>query len=300
MDAVVAHGEVRLSVRDLGGSGTPVVLLHGAGNTLVDMLPLGGHLVADHRVVAMELRGHGHSSDGPWEWEDVLGDVRAVIEQMGLARPVLVGHSLGGMLATLYADRYDDVAAAVNLDGHPLRAAAGDDESARLRELVRSVGDRMIRELGQPRSEPEIAVARQGWLAGAIALGLDVGLAAEAFDRKLVGDAKSGFTTRPATVALLQLRDAVDALDLLACYRRASVPQLVYVATREGHDPILSDELRMLAAAHRERVIDQLRAISDASPTVVRLVTIDATHGLIYECPQLLAEQIHEFVKDIA
>lgn len=300
MDAVVAHAGVALSVRDLGGSGAPVLLLHGAGNTLADMVPLATHLAADHRVVAMDLRNHGHSGDGRWEWDEVLGDVHAVISQLELVRPVVVGHSLGGMLAALYADRYADVAAAVNLDGHPDGTAADTaPDVARLRELLRTYGDLTIRELSRPRTGQEIGVARDGWLAGARALGLDGAMAAEAFDRRLVGSDETGFTSRPVAARLSQLRDAVEGLDLLACYRRASVPQLVYIAMREATDPNLTEELRGLAAAYRQRLVEQLRHIS-TTVSHVRLVELDATHGLIYECPQLLADQIREFVKDVA
>lgn len=301
MDAVVARDGIELSVRDFGGAdvdGTvaSVLLLHGAGNTLVDMVPLANQLEADHRVVAMDLRNHGRSGDGPWDWDEVLADVRAVIEQRELTRPLIVGHSLGGMVATLYADRFGDVAGAVNLDGHPLGPPAETEgESARLRELLRSVGDQAIRELSQPRTQQEISAAREMWLAGALALGLDATSAAEAFDRRLVASDDGRFTSRPGPTPLTQLRDAMQELDLLVCYRRACVPLLVYVAVRDTPDPNLPDELHALNASHRQRMIEHLQKISAESPHV-RLIEIDATHGLIYECPQLIAEQIREFV----
>jgi pimeloyl-ACP methyl ester carboxylesterase len=300
MDAVVVRDGIDLSVRDFGGAGVPVLLLHGAGNTLVDMVPLANHLLADHRVVAMDMRNHGRSGDGPWEWDEVLADVRAVIEQLELSTPAVVGHSLGGMVATLYADRHGEVVGAVNLDGHPLAPPAGSDsESARLRELLRSFADRTIRELSQPRTQQEVSAAREMWLAGALALGLDAPVAAEAFDRRLVASGNGSFTSRPGPARLTQLRDAMQDLDLLACYRRTAVPQLVYVAVGDGPDPNLPDELQALNAAHRKSVIEGLRQINDGSPHV-RLVELEATHGLIYECPQLIADQIREFVEHTA
>jgi pimeloyl-ACP methyl ester carboxylesterase len=74
--------------------------------------------------VAVDLRGHGESPDGPWEWDAVLEDLEATTVQFGLTRPVVVGHSLGGILAGMWAVRQPDCPGVVSLDGH--RAAVTD------------------------------------------------------------------------------------------------------------------------------------------------------------------------------
>ena len=298
MDAAVTGAGVDLAVREFGGNGTPALMLHGAGNTLVDMAPLASYLVSDHRVVAIDLRNHGRSGDGPWGWDDVLADIRAAIDGLEMANPILIGHSLGGMLAAMYADRYGDIAAAINLDGHTIGPPPDDEiEAARwshLRELLRTLGDQTIREIDRPRTELEVAAGRDMWVAGARALGLEPTLATEAFDRKLAAHGDGTFTTRPALERLMQMRDALEELDLLACYRRASLPQLVYVAVREQQDPRLPEELHALNAAHRQRQIEALHEIAAHNPNL-RLIELDATHGLIYECPELIADQIRDF-----
>ncbi len=76
------------------------------------------------RCVAVDLRGHGKSPDGPWEWDEVLDDLEATTVQFGLGTPFVVGHSLGGILAGMWARRHPDCPGAVSLDGH--RSAATD------------------------------------------------------------------------------------------------------------------------------------------------------------------------------
>ncbi|MER8234823.1 alpha/beta hydrolase [Streptomyces sp. NPDC094049] len=102
----VSRDGVRLSVRDWGGSGTDVLLLHGlAGHS--GEWDATARLLRDsgHRVVALDQRGHGASERRP---EDVsraayVADAVAVIEELDLERPVLIGQSLGGSTALLTA-----------------------------------------------------------------------------------------------------------------------------------------------------------------------------------------------------
>ncbi|MFD2078053.1 alpha/beta fold hydrolase [Actinopolymorpha cephalotaxi] len=116
-DLVVGDGSVPIAVRDFGGDGRPLVLLHGAGGNLAHWTSFAPLLAPDFRVVAPDLRGHGHSANGPWTWTDVLTDVQAVVDHLGLANPVVVGHSLGGYVAARWGRTHPDCPAIVDLDG---------------------------------------------------------------------------------------------------------------------------------------------------------------------------------------
>jgi pimeloyl-ACP methyl ester carboxylesterase len=88
-----------------GGSGPPLVLLHGpCGNAThwADVLP---DLVRRYRVIVPDLPGHGASGTGavPLDRDRVLGWLDALIDHAGPGRPVLVGHTLGGAVAARYA-----------------------------------------------------------------------------------------------------------------------------------------------------------------------------------------------------
>ncbi|WP_434446090.1 alpha/beta fold hydrolase [Lentzea sp. E54] len=107
---------MKLAATDFGGEGRPFLLLHGLGGDRSVWAPLAPHL--DGRAVAVDLRGHGESPDGPWEWEAVLDDLDATTLHFGLGNPVVVGHSLGGVLASRWALRHPSCPAAVSLDGH--------------------------------------------------------------------------------------------------------------------------------------------------------------------------------------
>jgi pimeloyl-ACP methyl ester carboxylesterase len=74
---------------------------------------------ADYRVVALDLGGHGASGTDRDHWTiaGLAGDVQAVVEQLGLDRIILVGHSMGGPVSLEAASRMADrVRAVVSVD----------------------------------------------------------------------------------------------------------------------------------------------------------------------------------------
>ncbi|WP_433832778.1 alpha/beta fold hydrolase [Actinoplanes sp. CA-015351] len=89
-----------LAALDHGGAGRPVLLVHGTGHNAAAWDAVAAELVADHRVVAVDLRGHGHSSAASVNAEQYWRDLAVVVAGLGWERPLLVGHSTGGYAVT--------------------------------------------------------------------------------------------------------------------------------------------------------------------------------------------------------
>jgi pimeloyl-ACP methyl ester carboxylesterase len=84
---------------DLDGVGPALVLVHGFTDTSRSYSLLAPHL-AGRRLLIPDLRGHGLSAGADADGlADYAADLIALIEARGLHRPILVGHSLGGMAA---------------------------------------------------------------------------------------------------------------------------------------------------------------------------------------------------------
>ena len=94
----------RLSVRDSGGDGTPIVFLSG-GPGMPDYLEEIANLVPGRRVVTYDQRGTGDSAvtDGDYSAGAHVADLDQLREHLGAEHLHLFGHSWGGMLAQLYA-----------------------------------------------------------------------------------------------------------------------------------------------------------------------------------------------------
>jgi pimeloyl-ACP methyl ester carboxylesterase len=101
------------------GSGEPtLVLAAGVGGGALDWGELMPALAQHQRVCAFDRLGQDWSDPAPQprEFATAADELHAALESLGIAEPVLVGHSLGGALAQLYAARYP-VAGVVLVDG---------------------------------------------------------------------------------------------------------------------------------------------------------------------------------------
>jgi pimeloyl-ACP methyl ester carboxylesterase len=112
----IAPDGVRLSYLDWGGSGEPIVFLHGGALTAHtwDLVCIG--LRDTHRCIALDLRGHGDSgSSDDYRIQTATEDVTALIATLGVARCHLVGMSLGGTIAAHFAGAHPERAASLTL-----------------------------------------------------------------------------------------------------------------------------------------------------------------------------------------
>ncbi|HUJ57551.1 MAG TPA: alpha/beta hydrolase [Kofleriaceae bacterium] len=90
-----------------GGAKPPVVLLHGLTGSGATWTPLARALERDFDVIMPDARGHGGSSSPPHghRYDDHASDVAGLIRGLELSRPVVLGHSMGGLVAALVASR---------------------------------------------------------------------------------------------------------------------------------------------------------------------------------------------------
>jgi pimeloyl-ACP methyl ester carboxylesterase len=110
---------VELAVRDHGGEGPDVLLLHGGADNVETWSSLVPRL-RDFRVAAYDARGHGRSpTPAEVSVRQLVDDVFAVADHFAMERPLLVGHSMGGINALLAASGSDRFAGVVALDSVP-------------------------------------------------------------------------------------------------------------------------------------------------------------------------------------
>jgi pimeloyl-ACP methyl ester carboxylesterase len=121
----------------------PLILLHGWGDTGETFQFLVDCFSAERTCIAIDMRGFGRTQrpdDGYW-FPDYLADLEALLDQLVPAAPVdLVGHSMGGNIAMLYAGaRSNRVRRLVSLEGFGLASTSPDQAPARYAQWLDEV-----------------------------------------------------------------------------------------------------------------------------------------------------------------
>lgn len=137
-----------------GRGGGDVVLLHGMADVARSLEPLAEPLLDRYRVVLFDARGHGRSSHpGAYSVLHYVADLHMLLGELGIERPILVGHSLGGHTVANYAGLFPDRPRAVVLLeglGPPavIRAATAEARLAHTRSMIEALA-------ASPRHRPQ-------------------------------------------------------------------------------------------------------------------------------------------------
>jgi pimeloyl-ACP methyl ester carboxylesterase len=154
-DGVVLRGEQ-------AGDGPPIVLLHGLSATRRNVVQGSRHLIKrGYRLIAYDARGHGASSPArSYEYAELVDDLEAVLDHLGIERTALVGSSMGAATAMAFTLEHPErVAALVQITpaytGYARTGDVDGDSWERMAfELERGGIDAFV-DVAQPDSLPE-------------------------------------------------------------------------------------------------------------------------------------------------
>ena len=102
--------DVNLNYQRYGNiKGKTIVLLHGWGQNIDMMKPIGDRFTKDFDIVIFDLPGFGNSSE-PKEFfscYDYVELIHTALEELKVEKPIIIGHSFGGKLGLIYASKYE-------------------------------------------------------------------------------------------------------------------------------------------------------------------------------------------------
>ncbi len=159
-------GDATIHYLRTGGARPPLVLLHGLTGNGTCWSPLARSLEGEFDVVMPDARGHGKSS-APlhgYRYADHASDVVGLIQKLGLAAPILLGHSMGGMTAAVASSQIGDVISGLILADPTFlspqrqREVCDSDVAEQHRRLLRLNKDDLLAEARSrhPHRSPEI------------------------------------------------------------------------------------------------------------------------------------------------
>ncbi|MEV2216151.1 alpha/beta fold hydrolase [Streptomyces sp. NPDC050997] len=281
-----------LHVHDYGGDGPQLVLLHGYGRSLADWDASAALLAAGHRVLAVDLPGHGRSPGvSPWTIPAAVRHIADTLDAHGVPEAVVVGHSLGGLVAVEYARANPDHArarAAVNLDGFWWgREYPGAERVSEW--LLASAGS---------IAPPEYVEKMVG---NSVRLGIPADRA-EAATRAAARELPDGrWQTLPGRAETLEILDELHRLGAPGVTTWLDGVDRPLLLVQAGRRPSPAPGMEWFAdfsARFAQGVSDELAALSRTRPTI-SVDRIDATHPMNLETPEAVATLVAGFVRGL-
>lgn len=228
----VVHG-YRRAFR-MAGSGPPVVLVHGIGDSSATWAPVIQAMARRHLVIAPDLLGHG-SSDKPradYSVAAYANGIRDLLGVLGVERATLVGHSLGGGVAMQFAYQFPERTERLVLVGS---GGAGPDVSRVLRMMTLPGAASLLHLLRLPTARLQVGVASR------VLRLLGTGLGQDAPDLLRMVDALPDATARAAFIRTLRAvvdwrGQVVTMLD--RCYLTSGMPTMLVWGSRDAIVPV--------------------------------------------------------------
>ena len=87
------------------GEGKDVLLLHGWGQNIQMMRPIGDNLCSNHRITIIDFPGFGESDEPstPWTIDDYSLLIENLVRELNIRKPIVMGHSFGGRVAIRFS-----------------------------------------------------------------------------------------------------------------------------------------------------------------------------------------------------
>lgn len=140
----IATNGIHLHYTRTGGDKPPIVLAHGFSDDGLCWTPVAEKLEADYDVIMVDARGHGRS-DAPEQGYtpiDMAADLAGVITGLGLKKPAVLGHSMGGSTTMALAGLYPGLPGAILIEDSGARNYMAGD-SAEVQERRRQWRERL-------------------------------------------------------------------------------------------------------------------------------------------------------------
>ncbi len=135
--AKVGVNGAHLACYEAGKGDPPFVFIHGWACDHTFWQPQFDSLSRDHRCLALDLRGRGDSdANPPYDTTTAADDVAAVMRTLTFAPSIIVGHSLGGLVALLLNHRHPDLVTGIVLGDSPLTSAQAGGFEATSRRIA--------------------------------------------------------------------------------------------------------------------------------------------------------------------
>ena len=109
--------QVQLNTIKLGNSGHPLIMLHGWGQNLQSLQPMGELLANRANVHILDLPGFGKSAPPPEDWDTTqyADRVYQYLQEQGIESADLLGHSFGGRVSIRLAHKYPRAVRSITL-----------------------------------------------------------------------------------------------------------------------------------------------------------------------------------------